>query len=123
MALNEGMYTGEFILTESPGTISRENVTVTVAASTVLSPGQVLGKLTATGKYVPFDDTASDGSESAAGILYSELDNSASLSPADFDGVVINAVAEVRGEDLEWGSADDTVGIPQLEALFVKVRG
>jgi hypothetical protein len=123
MALNEGKYSGEFILSEAPGTISRDNVTVTVAASTTMEPGQVLGKLAATGKYVAFDETATDGRETAAGILYAELDNSAVGSPADFSGVIVNWSAEVREADLVWGTADDSVGIPQLEALGIKVRG
>ena len=122
MSLSEGQYTGEFILAESPGTISRDQVTVTVAAATKLVPGQVLGKLSATGKHVPFDDTATDGSEEAAGVLYGELDNSAGGSPADFDAAIVNFAAEVRADDLEWGSADDTVGTPQLAALGVKAR-
>jgi len=121
MSLSENQYASEFLQTEAPGKISRENVTVTVAASTTLVPGQVLGKISASGKYVPYDDTASDGREAVAGILYSEAVNAA-LSPADVDGVVINGIAEVRGADLEWGAADVPTGTADLAALFIKVR-
>ena len=121
MSLSENQYASEFLQTEAPGKISRENVTVTVAASTTLVPGQVLGKISASGKYVPYDDTASDGRETAAGILYSEAVNAA-LSPADVDGVIINGIAEVRGADLEWGAADVPTGTADLAALFIKVR-
>ena len=122
MALNEGVYAEEFILSELPGRISRDVVTVTVAATTTLDPGQVLGKITATGKYVPVDDTASDGRENAAGILVRELANAAG-SPADFaDALVLNFGAEVSEGGLIWGASDDAAGIADLAALGIKVR-
>ena len=122
----EEQYTGEFILTESPGELSRDNVTVTVPASTKLQPGFVLGKITADGNYAPYDNDNTDGTEAAAGVLYGELDNSASESAADFEAVIINAVAEVRKADLQWGSgvldAEKTAAYADLAALFVKAR-
>jgi hypothetical protein len=122
MASNtEGKYNGEFILAECPGTISRSQGTVTVPASTTLSPGQVLGKLTATGKYVPFDNTATDGRESAAGVLYNELVNG-TVSAADHAATIIDWSAEVRSSDLAWGTASSVIGLPQLAALGVKAR-
>lgn len=125
MVLTEGKYAGEFILSELPGRISRDNVTVTVAANTTLAPGTVLGQLSASGKYVPYDNAGSDGSEEAAGILYSELEN-ATGAPVDMAGVVINWSAEVRKADLAWASgltADDkTAAYADLKALGVKAR-
>lgn len=44
--LNEGVYTGEFLISEGNGTISREEVTVT-QAGTALASGTVLAKHTA----------------------------------------------------------------------------
>lgn len=38
-----------------------------------LVPGTVLGRVSATGKLVPFDSTASDGSQFPIGILYGDL--------------------------------------------------
>jgi hypothetical protein len=122
----ETQHAGEFILAEAPGTISRNKVTVTVAASTKLQPGHVLSVLSATGKYVPYDNTGTDGSEEAAAILYDELDNSDNESGADFTGVVIDAVAEVRKADLQWESGVDadgkTAAYADLAAKFVKAR-
>ncbi len=43
--LNEGKHTGEFLLSEGNGSISRETVTIAAAAS-ALVPGTVLGKIT-----------------------------------------------------------------------------
>jgi len=126
MALTEGQYTGEFIVSESNGKISRDTVTVTVAASKNQKAGSVLAKLSATGKYVEYDNAGTDGSEVAAGILYSGLDNSAVGAPADFTGVVINFGAEVRKADLQWFSGasggDKTAAYADLAALGIKAR-
>jgi len=123
--LTEGQYPSEFILSEAPGRLSHDTVTVTVAAATTLRPGMVLGKLTATGKYVPYDNAGSDGSETAAGILYGELVNAA-VSPADKTGVVVNLNAEVRKADLQWASglvdADKTAAYVDLRTLGIKAR-
>lgn len=126
MALTEGQNTGEFILAEPEPEISRETVTVTVAAATKLSPGRVLAQLSATGKFVDYDNTGSDGSEEAAGILYGELDNSEGGAPADFTGVVVCRLAAVRKDDLSWNSGVDangkTAAYADLAALMVIAR-
>jgi len=125
MVLTEGANTGEFILAESPGTISRDKVTVTVPASTTLPPGRVLAQLSADGKYVEYDNSGSDGSEQAAGVLYGELVNDTE-APVDKTGVVINWGAEVRSADLSWKSglsgSDETAGKADLAARGVKAR-
>jgi hypothetical protein len=105
----EGKHGAEFLVSEAPGTLSRDSVTVTVPASTTLKPGAVLAVLSATGKYVPYDNAGSDGSETAAAVLYSELVNDTE-SGADATGVVINFAAEVRLSDLEWVDGMDDAG-------------
>ncbi len=123
-SFTEGRYRAEFILAEAPGTISRETVTVTVAAATTLAPGMVLGKITATGKYVPYNNAAVDGSEVAAGVLHGELKN-AGGAPADFKGVIVTRIAEVRKADLNWnGQAQPAIdaGIVDLAARDVLCR-
>lgn len=62
----------EFVLSEGNGFISRDQVAVTLGASAIKS-GTVMSKLTATGKWVPYDDVGTDGSEVASGILYTAL--------------------------------------------------
>lgn len=122
MSLTELIHTAAFILAESPGTISRDTVTVTVPANTTYVPGTVLGQLSGSGKYVPYDDSNSDGSETAAGILYGALVNDTN-APDDYVGVIINFGAEVRSADLTWGNGvDETGGTADLAALGVKVR-
>lgn len=126
MSLTEKKRTGEFIETELPGNLSRSTVTLTVAAGTVLYPGHVLAKLSATGKYVEYDNAGSDGSESARAILYAEVDNSAGGAPADFTAVVIDFGAEVRKADLGWFSGasagDKTAAYTDLAAYGIKAR-
>lgn len=126
MALTEGKYAAEFLVSEANGTRSRDNVTVTVAASTKLRPGHVLAKLSATGKYVEYDNAGTDGSQIAAGILLYEADNSAVGSPADFKVAVINQDAEVVLADLGWFSGasggDKTAALADLLALGIKAR-
>jgi hypothetical protein len=124
-ALTEGHHTGGFILSEANGLRSRDEVTVTVPASATLQPGQVLGKVTATGKYEPYDNGATpaeDGTETAAGVLYGELIN-ATEAPVDMTGVVVNADAEVKAADLIWGTGmDEDAGLADLLALGIKAR-
>ena len=70
----ESMHAGEFLLSEGPGTISRE--AINVAAGPALEPGQILGLVTATGEFAPYQPTAEDGSENAIAILYGPLGQS-----------------------------------------------
>lgn len=125
MSLTEGQHTGEFILSEANGHRSRENKTVTVAANTTLEAGHVLAKLTATGKYVPYDNSGGDGSESAAGVLYGKLVND-TAAPVDMDGVVLVRDCEVRTDDLQYESAlvqaDWDAAVADLLALGVICR-
>lgn len=123
-ALTEGRHAAEFILSEANGKRSRDTVTVTVAAATTLKAGQVLGKITASGKYVPYANAAADGSEVAAGILYAPITNAAG-APADISAAILNADAEVRAADLEWNGQDgasQTAGLADLLARGIKAR-
>jgi hypothetical protein len=123
--ITEGQHAAEFIVSEANGFRSRDEVTLTVAAETTLVPGLVLGKLTATGKYVPYDNAGGDGSDVAAGILYAGIENPGE-APADYQVTVVNRDAEVRLADLQWASglvdADKTAAYADLLALGIKVR-
>ncbi len=123
-ALTEGPHTAEFVVAESPGTISRDKVTVTVPANTTYKPGLVLGRITATGKYVAYNNGAADGSEVAAGVLYGELRNETGAA-ADKAGVILNWSCEVRKVDLDWnGQAQAAIdaGLADLLTKGVKAR-
>lgn len=119
--LTEGMHTGEFLLSEGNGTISRDNVLVTVGADTTLPAGAVLAY--SGGYYVPVTKTLVDA-DAVLAILYGPLTNGAE-APANIAGVVINKLAEVRGADLDWNAAVQAVqedAIDLLTAQAVVVR-
>lgn len=122
-ALTEGRHAGAFLLSELPGSLSRDAVTVDVPAGDTYEAGTVLGQLSGTGHYVPYDDAASDGSETAVGILHGNLDNADGLTTLEADGVVIDFGAEVRADDLIWGNGvDETAGLVGLRAVGIKAR-
>ena len=70
----EPIHTGEFLLSEGAGNISRESINV--AAGPALDPGQVLGLVTATGEFAPYHPTAEDGTQTAVAILFGPLGES-----------------------------------------------
>lgn len=120
--LTETAHTGGFMVAQAPGTISRDTVTVTVPANTTFQPGTVLGQIGSSGKYVQFDDTLSDGGETAAGILYGAAVND-TAAPIDVESAIVNYCAEVREADLIWlEGADDTAGLADLRTLGIKAR-
>ena len=114
MALTESTHAGEFLLAEANGTISREEVTIAAAAG-ALAAGTVLGKITASGKYVAYNNGASDGTQTAAGILFSAAPDLA----VDQSAAMIARDAEVMGS-LLVGS--DAPGIADLAAIGILVR-
>lgn len=97
------------------------NVTIK-SGEAAFTKGQVLGIETATGKYVAYDDGASDGSEVAKAIVADDVDASAGdqLVAAYIRGAFIKskltdydaaALADLNGRviGIEGGSADDIV--------------
>ena len=124
-SLLEGTHTGEFLFSEAPGTLSRDNVVVTVPAATTYPAGLVLGKITATGKYVAYNNGASAGEgDVAAGVLYAELKNPG-VAPADLKGVLVNLNAEIRLASLNWNSQAQPAidaGVTDLLAKGIKCR-
>src|SRR5665213_1053915 len=123
-SLTEQTYPGEFLISESNGRGSRDDATVTVLAGQKMVPGTVLGKITATGKYVPYDDRDTDGRENAAAILYGPtLDATDDDANTDFDAVIIDFAAEVRAALLVWVvGASESGGLSDLAALGIKAR-
>lgn len=77
---------------------SRDKVTIATPSNVVM--GEVMGKVTADGKYVPIDFAAADGSEVAAGIVIDDYDATAE----DIEGVVLSRDAVVRESALVWPS-------------------
>lgn len=75
----------------SPATVVKVGVTMLAIAvgGTPLTPGQVIGRVTATGKYKPYNNANADGTEVATGIL---------LEPQAADGIDKMLEIGIRGE-------------------------
>ncbi|MDD9976515.1 MAG: head decoration protein [Boseongicola sp.] len=71
--MTEGQHTGEFIVSEGNGTISRE--TVTILNGRTLEAGAILGKVTASGKYREIDPVATSGAEAEDNKAESKTDD------------------------------------------------
>lgn len=108
--------TGEFLLAEANGSLSREQVTF-AATEAIIPAGTVVAQITAGGEWVPYDPDADpvDGSEVAAGILYAELP----VAIGDQPGVVIVRHAEVAEAAL---TGIDAAAKTALAALQIIVR-
>ena len=111
--LQEPARTGEHILSEANGTLSRE--VITLAAGPALPAGQVLGRITASGKLAAYDNAATDGSETAVMVLYSAV----SESTGDRAGVASARHTEVIGSLL---TGLDAAAIVDLAAQQIIVR-
>ncbi len=110
----------EFLISEADGTLSRETVVI-VAGSAGLVPGLVLGKITASGKYAPYDDDNADGTETAVAILLEAVDATADVSAA-----VVFRLAEVKTAALQWAGTNDagdkTAAYVDLATKFIIAR-
>lgn len=120
MALTEGTHPGEFILSQANGYRSFENAVLITGQD--LGAGAVLGKITASGKYTAYDNGASDGSQTAAGVLFAATD----ATSADVACVVIVCDCELIADAIDFDSgqsgADQTAATADLLALGIKLR-
>lgn len=114
MSLSDTRHTGEFLISESSGTRSRDEITIAAAAGKMVA-GTVLGKITASGKYTAYSNAASDGTEVAAGILYSGVEDLAVDQKAVMFGRDCE-VAEIRLTGI------DAAGKADLKLAGVIVR-
>lgn len=67
---SEAPSAGAFLLSEDNGQRSRDTITVAAGAG-VIAPGAVLGRLSASGKFVMSPATGSDGSQTAVAVAFS----------------------------------------------------
>lgn len=120
-SITEAMRAGDFLLSEANGSLSRDNE-ILASGQSNLPAGTVLGKVTASGKFVVIDPTKTDGSQSAAAILWAGAD----AASADTAVVVIARSAEVKADALTWPAGittpQKTAAIVQLEALGIVLR-
>ena len=123
--LIKGQANASFIVSESNGYRSRDDVTVTVPAGTTYVAGTILGKITATGKFVRHAAGATNGSEDEAGVLYETITNTTG-SGVDSTAVNFARAAEVNGHELTYEIGADAPQIAlsdaALKALGIIVR-
>ena len=97
----EGIHNGEWLISDS-GTRSREQRTFTAANGVAYPSGTVLGKITASGKYIPSLNAAADGSQTAVEILLYEVPAGAAR---DVQVATVARDAEVWSAMLNGGTA------------------
>jgi len=118
--LYEGSWPGAYLVSDDIH-LSREVVTFAKSAAPIPA-GMVLGKVTASGKYVPLNPTAKDGSEKAAGISYDNVD----ASDKDQRGVVTLRQSAVKSLELIWPQGitgeQMAAAIAALEASMIILR-
>jgi hypothetical protein len=110
-----------FIKYEQGGDLSRETLTI-ASGSGKLFAGTVLGQITVGGKYKPYDNNNSDGSETAKAILVYDVD----ATSADAAAVCIVRLAEVWKSRLVWAAtvldAEKAPAYVELAAANIIVR-
>lgn len=112
----------EGLMSEASGQRSRDTITIASGAG-VIAPMTVLGKITASGKYVVSENTASDGSEVAVAINLYGVD----ATSADVAVAAITRDAEVNTNFLTYGAsrnldAEKAAAIVDLAAKGIIAR-
>jgi hypothetical protein len=106
-----GFYLGE---SASPNIINEE--VIVASGSGVLYPGQVLGRVTASGKYVPHDNALANGGEVATAILFHKVD----ATGADVKTVATtNGPATINGNLLTFKAG---ISAPNKAAALTALR-
>lgn len=106
--LTEGKRPGSFIMAEQAGAgaMSRETITIKggVGGAGIVEPGTVLGKITASGKYIPSpaaEVVGSEGAEVAVAINIYGVD----ATDADVKVAAIVRLATVNGNELTYDAS------------------
>jgi len=110
----------DFLVWEEERGYSRDEVTILSGEN--LAVGEVVGKVTASGKYVAYNQDGADGSQTAAGIVIADYD----ASNGDVQGVIIARDAIITTSNLVWPAdieaAEITTALAALAALGIIVR-
>ena len=111
---------GDWLKFEEDNLYSRDEVTVISGQN--LATGTVVGIITASGKATQLAPAASDGSETAAGVLLHSVDASAGDQP----GVIIARHAICSDKGLVWPASitgpQKAAATSQLKSLGILVR-
>jgi hypothetical protein len=106
-----------FLKWEAEQGYSRDDVTI--ASGQNLAAGTVLGKVTATGHYIAYDNDATDGSQAACAVLLFPVD-ATTVAGA---GVAIARSAIVATSALIWGVGVTTQGEKDAALADLKTIG
>lgn len=110
-----------FVKSEANGDYSRDIETL-VSGAGIVKAGTVLGRISSGGKVKPYDNDATDGSQTAIGILCYDAD----ATSADAAVVVLKRSAEVWAERLQWASTvangEKAPAYTELAAVGIVVR-
>jgi hypothetical protein len=109
----EQNYSADLLKEEPFRQISRTLGTISSAAAGVVKKGTVLGKVTASGKYLPYNPAAADGTQIASAVL---IYNPGGINGGDADAtladvpnaVLLQALAVIDTAFLVWGAGVTT---------------
>jgi hypothetical protein len=123
---NEPVRPLEFLVSEDNGAGQRSREKVTLLANQpALLPGTVMAKITASGKYVAYDDDQ-NGTTAGVGIAAGILCYPADASTSDQEVTIIARDAVVQDALLVWEASNDageiTAGKAELLALGIVIR-
>jgi hypothetical protein len=114
----ETLHAGEWLVSDA-GNRSRDEATVTVALNTPMPSGTVLGKITASGKFIKSLNAASDGSQNSVAVLIYDIES----GPArDVQAAIYYRDCEVWGAKLNDGAGVLADQITELDARGIVVR-
>jgi hypothetical protein len=108
--VTEQNYVADLVKEEPFRQISRTLGIISSAAAGVVKKFTVLGKVTASGKYLPYNPAAADGTQIASAILlHGPLGGDADATLADVtNAVLLQALAVVDTAFLVWGAGVTT---------------
>lgn len=112
----EGFHAGHFIVSEANKTRSRE--TIIIREGQVLVAGAIIAK-GADGKYGAYNNDGTSDENTAAGILFDNVD----ATDGDVKAVGVLRDCEVNLDELQWADTEDTgdrdAAIADLAALGI----
>jgi hypothetical protein len=119
--VTEGPHAGGFLISEAPGTRSRDQIVVAGGQGT-LPAGTVISKRAGDSKWVAYDNATSNAAAGKAeGILFDEVDT----SNGDVDAVGIVRDAEVNEDEIDWDDNNTggvTAGTADLLEIGIVLR-
>ena len=107
-----------FVLSEPQGNYAVDTVVI-ASGSGVLLPGTVLGKVSASGKFVKSPDAGADGSEVGVAILAYKTD----ATSADAEALAYVRICEVKKDYLLYDASVDTAGKVSTKNAELKAAG